>query len=155
MEKRSSNSHLLSPSPTNILCDVENLENVCWKRRGRCHIAATVKESCAESVFQLSSRVTKLQVFHSFSSHLVHYVIHVGKPMQGLCGKCLICNSVKKKKKNKNKKQCGTTVVKKELVSQNWKSLKPRAGRIGKALYTHLKDTNTWGNNLSPNVWSH
>ena len=132
-----------------------------------------MKESCAESVFQLSSCVTKLQVFHSFSSHLVHYVINVGKPMQGLCGKCLIRNSVKTKqnktkpkpkpnqtkpnqtKPKQNKKQCGKTVVKKDLVSQNWKSLKPRAGRLGKALYTHLKDTNPWGNHLSLNVWLH
>ena len=62
-----------------------------------------MKESCAESVFPLSSCVTKLQAFHSFSSHLVHYVINVGKPMQGLCGKCLICNSVKKNKTKQNK----------------------------------------------------
>ena len=114
-----------------------------------------MKESCAESVFPLSSCVTKLQAFHSFSSHLVHYVINVGKPMQGLCGKCLICNSVKKNKTKQNNKQCGKTVVKKDLVSQNWKSLKPRAGRLGKALYTHLKDTNPWGNHLSLNVWLH
>lgn len=100
-----------SNSPTNILFDVEHLENVCWKRRGRWHLAATVNESCGESVFPLSSCVTKLQVFHSFSSHLVHYVINVGKPMEGLCGKCLMCNSVKN--------QCGKAVVKKDLVSHN------------------------------------
>ena len=95
-----------------------------------------MKESCAESVFQLSSCVTKLQVFHSFSSHLVHYVINVGKPMQGLCGKCLIRNSVKTKqnktkpKPKPNQTKPNQTKTKPKTVWQNRREERSRFTKL-------------------------
>ena len=69
-----------------------------------------------------------------------------------------ICNSVKQKQKKKQKKQKKT---KNKTVWQNRREERSRFTKLeefetlGKALYTHLKDTNPWGNNLSLNVWLH